>query len=93
MQVGSLVECIKLADRNYWVDGFGMEHYGETGELGGIYTVEAFDKRGDLLLAELNTPYLWWFGKFVKGPVKKSRFRELQPPISISIYEIISQTV
>lgn len=84
MQVGSLIECIKPIGRDQQEQDIIGVHIGD------INTVSGFGYGGGILLYEVPMPIVLPRG-FTGFSFDPSYFREVQPPMSISVDEIIKE--
>lgn len=95
MKVGSLVECVELFESPH------EEHQNYIVPVkGNIYTVREIRKETDygvefttILLEECVNPKFTWNGRHDEASFPVEGFREIQPPMTIELSELISQTI
>lgn len=88
MKVGSLVELVK--DDWDFNNGYPDEVYPVKNK---IYTIRTIDKFGVRLEEVINPIHHYCDMGYAECAFKISRFRELQPPMSISIESFTTQSV
>lgn len=90
MQVGSLVECIKA-------DGFdkNIGIYNKLPVKGKIYTIRGFSEGSPagVWLEEIVNPEHHYIDGFGEVSFNINRFKELMPPMSISVESVLEEEI
>lgn len=87
MKVGSLVECIK----DDWIVNSRAILFPKKGI---VYTVTGFSKfkgKTGIYISEINNPLAEWENGILPAAFEISNFREILPPMEISIENILEK--